>query len=107
MAKRKPGTPIAGALTVGAIASTDNFKLKPMPRRGTQFQPILDAMGKLKIGQSFAVPLPSGVTARELQNRLGAAKRAHPVEAPKGGKFRTTPSEDEKSLIVSCIKTED
>lgn len=89
-------------LVVGKFVSTDKIQLRAPARRGSMYDSIYDSLAKLKKGQSFVIPVPKGVNVRTLQNRVNAAIRRGPVDAPAGCVFRknTTVKGD---IAVSCL----
>lgn len=102
-ATRKPAKRVEGSLEFTKAVEVGTTKVKEMPKRGTSYQEILDAMGKLDKNTEFTIKCKDGITPRELQNRLGAARRLHPVAAPKGFKFRSTSNEAETGLVIKCV----
>lgn len=89
-------------LAVGAFVATEKLKLRAPARRGSMYDGIYDSLAKLKKGQSFTVPVPKGLAIRTLQNRINAAIRRGPVEAPAGTVFRKNTTADGK-IAVCCL----
>lgn len=89
-------------LETGELVSADTLKLRAPARRGSMYDSIYDKLAKLKKGQSFVVPVPKDVPIRTLQNRMNAAIRRGPVDAPDGCVFRKHTTVDGKIAIL-CV----
>lgn len=75
------------SLKISKPVSTAGVKFKTPDARGTQYQPLLDKMQKMKKGETLPVDVPKGITARVLHNRLNSVFRRFEPKAPKGCQF--------------------
>lgn len=71
---------------VSAIKDTKNLQFVQANAKSVKYNAILEALGKLCVGQGIEVPLPAGVPRPNFMNNLTAAMRR--VSAPKGAAFR-------------------
>lgn len=82
------------------VQQASKVRLKSPPKRGTAYQPILDSMANLKPGEAYVFSPPKGVDIATYQNRLNAAMRRFPVQAPRGHRFTKRTTEDNKVAIM-------
>jgi hypothetical protein len=94
-ATRKKAVSFGGARK----ASTAKFK-QPNRKRGTQYQPLLDAMEKLRPGQMLPVEVPQGISARVYHNRLNSVIRRYEPKPAKGCAFTKRTLEDGRIAIL-------
>lgn len=69
------------------VVKTNSVKFK-QTKLGTRYQPLFDKIAAMKAGESIEVPVPEGVTSRQVQNRITMAMRRENVLPPKGSKLR-------------------
>lgn len=102
MSKKAKQEPIK----IGKIGSINTLKFRPMDKRDSIYDGIFEGLKSLKKGESFTVPLPKGVTARTMHNRVSAALRRGPVKPPTGCVFRKRTTLDDEIAIV-CMGEDD
>lgn len=103
--KKKKAAVAPTQLKTGGVIETDKLDLRVPTRRGSMYDTIYAKMAKLKEGKSFTVPVPKGISVRTLQNRMNAAIRRGPVEAPKGCVFRKYTTTDGQ-IAIACIRND-
>jgi hypothetical protein len=72
----------------GKTVPTSEVKIAPRKRRGSKYQETLDAVSKLRRGQSWLVHVPQFVTPRTMINRLNAAMLRADLTPPTGCVYR-------------------
>ncbi len=104
MAKAK--TADAPKIEVGKITAIKNVEFIVGNNRGSIYDGIYAALGKLSSGQVFTVPIPKNVDAKVFQNRTNAALRRGPVKPPDGCVFRKRTTV-EGLMAICCIPVKD
>lgn len=90
-------------LSVSEIHNMEDVEFVTMPKRGSQYQPIVDKMKKLKKGQSFMVETPKDTPVKVIHNRMNAALKRFNVQAPKGCSFVKRTRAD-GNIEIGCVE---
>jgi len=94
---------------VSEIHDTEVVEIKPMRKRASKYQPVIDRIKELKAGKSVTIQnLPSPQTGqkarpKDLHNRLNAAITRSGAQPPAGCRFKkvTTVNDD---VVISCVR---
>lgn len=93
----------ASNFSLGAITSASKIKFKKKISAGSIYDPIIERIGGLRVGQGFEVPLPKGVTASAFIGRLATAMQRRPSKLAKGLKVRRRAT-DTGGVGFACVR---
>jgi len=70
--------------------------------RGSIYDPLMEKLGTLKVGEMVTVDIPEGVTPANYHSRLASVMSRRAPKPPKGCKFFKATLANQKQIAITC-----